>query len=115
VFLATADQPLPKEVVVGVLGAAAGVAGLVLVFVGVLLTTIASYPGATSAAALRPYRSGAWAGLVVFVAAVATVALAIVWLAILDAHWLYVLILALFAAVLVVLVALAASVVKATT
>jgi hypothetical protein len=36
-------------------------------------------------------------------------------LAILDAHWLYVLILALFATVLVVLVALAASVVKATT
>jgi hypothetical protein len=115
VFLATAAQPLPKEVVVGILGAAAGVAGLVLVFVGVLLATIASYPGATSAAALRPYRSGAWAGLVVFVAAVATVALAIVWLAILDAHWLYVLILALFATVLVVLVALAASVVKATT
>jgi hypothetical protein len=111
---ATSDQPVPKDVVVGVLGASAGVAGLVLVFVGVLLTTIATYPGATSAAALRPYRSGAWTGLGVFTAAVATVSLAVVWLAILDARWLYVLILVLFGAVLIALVALAVTVVKAT-
>jgi hypothetical protein len=111
----TTEQPIPKDVVVALLGAAAGVAGLVLVFVGVLLTTIGTYPGATSAEALRPYRRGAWAGVGIFAGSIATVALAVAWLVVADSYWLYALTVTAFAMLLVALVIFAASVVKATT
>jgi hypothetical protein len=85
-----------------------------LVFVGILVSTVAGYPGGTSRATLRPYRAGAWAAVGVFGLSLLTIALSIVWLAVRDAHSLYVLIVSLFFALLVSLFALAAAVVKAT-
>jgi hypothetical protein len=98
---------------ISVFGASAGVAGLVLVFVGLLITTIGTYPGGTSKATLHPYRVGAWAATGVFGASLATVALSLSWLALSDSHWLYVTTLAVFGGLLVVLFTLALAVTRA--
>ncbi len=111
---ALATNPHPEDVVVAILGASAGAGGLVLVFVGILVATIAGYPGGTSRATLRPYRAGAWAAVGVFGVSLATVALSVVWLAVSDARSLYVLTVAMFFVLLVILMVLAAAVVKAT-
>jgi hypothetical protein len=109
-----ASGPQPKDVMISVFGASAGVAGLVLVFVGLLITTIGTYPGGTSKAALRPYRVGAWAATGVFGASLATVALSLAWLALNDSHWLYVSALVAFGGLLLVLLILAIAVTRAT-
>src|SRR4051794_27179329 len=97
----------PEGVMVAVFGASAGVGGLVLVFLGVLVTTIGSYPGGTSDEALAPYRKGAWYAVGVFGGSLATTAASLTWLAIADAHWLYVVTLTMFAVLLVALLGLA--------
>ena len=109
-----AISPDPKEVVLAILGASAGVAGLVLVFVGILITAIAGYPGETSPRTLRPFRLGAWAAVGVFGLSLLTTALSLGWLVVADAHSLYVATICLFVGLLVALLALAAAVVKAT-
>ena len=111
----TADAPTPNDVVIAVFGASAGAGGLVLVFLGVLVTTLGTYPGATSDEVLRPYRNGAWAAVGVFVGSLATAAASVAWLAICDAHWLYVTTLSMFVALLVALGGLAVGVTRATT
>jgi len=114
VLAALATDPNPKDVVVAILGASAGAGGLVLVFVGILVTAIGGYPGGTSQATLRPFRVGAWSGVGVFGLSLLTAALSLLWLAVSDARSLYVLVISLFAVLLVALFALAAAVVKAT-
>jgi hypothetical protein len=109
-----AGGPHPEDVMIAVFGASAGVAGLVLVFVGLLITTIGTYPGGTSKAALRPYRAGAWAATGVFGATLASVALSLTWLALSDSHWLYASTLVVFAGLLLVLFILAVAVTRAT-
>jgi hypothetical protein len=109
-----AGGPHPEDVMIAVFGASAGVAGLVLVFVGLLITTIGTYPGGTSKAALRPYRAGAWAATGVFGASLASVALSLTWLALSDSHWLYASTLVVFAGLLLVLFILAVAVTRAT-
>jgi hypothetical protein len=109
-----AGGPHPEDVMIAVFGASAGVAGLVLVFVGLLITTIGTYPGGTSKAALRPYRAGAWGATGVFGASLASVALSLTWLALSDSHWLYASTLVVFAGLLLVLFILAVAVTRAT-
>jgi hypothetical protein len=109
-----ASGPDPQDVMISVFGASAGVAGLVLVFVGLLISTIGTYPGGTSKAVLRPYRVGAWAAIGVFAASLASVALSLAWLALSDSHWVYVSALVVFCALLLVLVILAVAVTRAT-
>jgi hypothetical protein len=109
-----ARGPEPQDVMISVFGASAGVAGLVLVFVGLLITTIGTYPGGTSKAALRPYRVAAWAATGVFGASLASVALSLTWLALSDSHWLYITTLAVFGGLLLVLLILAVAVTRAT-
>ena len=118
-----ATNPHSKYLVLAILGASAGAGGLVLVFVGILgleraaaskLGTIAGYPGGTSRATLRPYRTGAWAAVGVFGVSLLTIALSVLWLAVSDTRSLYVLIVSLFFVLLVALWVLAAAVVKAT-
>jgi hypothetical protein len=109
-----ASGPDPQDVMISVFGASAGVAGLVLVFVGLLITTIGTYPGGTSKVALRPYRVGAWAATAVFGASLASVALSLAWLALSDTHWLYVSSLVVFGGLLLVLFILAVAVTRAT-
>jgi hypothetical protein len=109
-----ASGPEPQDVMISVFGASAGVAGLVLVFVGLLITTIGAYPGGTSKAALRPYRVGAWAATGVFGASLASVALSLTWLALSDSHSLYVSTLVVFGGLLLALFILAVAVTRAT-
>jgi hypothetical protein len=109
-----ATNPHPKDLVLAILGASAGAGGLVLVFVGILVSTIAGYPGGTSRATLRPYRAGAWAAVGVFGLSLLTIALSVLWLAVSDTGSLYVLTIFMFFVLLATLLALAAAVVKAT-
>ncbi|HET8873680.1 MAG TPA: hypothetical protein VFM83_08340 [Gaiellaceae bacterium] len=102
-----------KDIMLAVFAASSGVGGLVLVFLGILITTVGSYPGATSEAALRPFRRGAWAAVGVFGASLVTVAISLLWLAVTDARWLYALSLTVFGLLLVALFGLAAAVTKA--
>jgi hypothetical protein len=109
-----ANDPHPKDVMISVFGASAGVAGLVLVFVGVLITTVGTYPGGTSKTALHPYRAGAWAAIAAFGVSLVTVALSLIWLAVSDSRALYIGTLVLFGGLLVALFALAVAVTRAT-
>ena len=52
-----------KDVVLGALGAAAALAGLVLVFLGIVIAAYQSYAGNAPTAVVRPYRI---AGIVLF-------------------------------------------------
>jgi hypothetical protein len=97
-----------------ILGASTGVAGLVLVFIGMLVTAIAGYPGGTSEVTLRPFRVGAWAAVGIFGLSLLTAALSLFWLSLSDAHSLYVAANCLFLGLLITLLALATAVVKAT-
>ena len=112
--LLLATGPATKDVVLAILGASAGVGGLVLVFLGILITTIGTYPGGTSDVVLRPFRYGAWASVAVFGLSLVTVALSLVGLAATQSHGLYVLTVAVFGVVLAVVFGLAAAVTKAT-
>jgi hypothetical protein len=107
-------EPHSSEVMLSVFGASAGLAGLVLVFVGLLITRIGTYPGGTSKAALRPYRVAAWSATGVFGVSLATVAVSLLWLTVTASHWLYVSTLVLFAALVGMLFVLAAAITKAT-
>jgi hypothetical protein len=100
---------------IAIFGASAGAAGLVLVFVGILVTTIAGYSGDTSQATLRPFRRGVWAALGVFGVSLLTTALSLCWLAISESQALYVAAISLFVGLLVGLFALAAAVVRTIT
>jgi hypothetical protein len=88
--------------------------GLVLVFLGILITTVGTFPGGTSDVVLRPYRLGAWASVGVFALSLLTVALSFLWLAVDQPHSLYVLTLVAFACLLAAVLGLAAGVTKAT-
>ena len=106
--------PAQKDVVTTVLGASAGVGGLVLVFLGILIAAVGTFAGDTPDAVLRPYRLGAWASVGVFALSLLVVAVSLVWLAVDQPHWLYVLALVLFGCLLAVVLALAGAVTKAT-
>ena len=92
-----------QDVIVTVLGAAAGLAGLVLVFLGIIVTTYQSFPGDTPDRVVSAYR---WAGLLAlgtFALGIACVALASVWLLTWGNDYLYQAALAAFAAQLLLL------------
>src|SRR5438128_2675583 len=87
-----------EDVVVAVLGVSAGLSGLVLVFLGLLLTSLGSFGGAAPGAVLRPYRWMISATLVAFGVGIMCVAAAATWLVGLnDNHALYVATVVLFA------------------
>jgi hypothetical protein len=109
---AAAAAPIPKDVVLAIFGAAAGVAGLILVFLGVVLSTIGSYPGDTPAAVRRPFRRAAWATTFVFALSLATVGLSLGWLAAESAVELYYATISLFSLLLVLAFLLAVAVVR---
>ena len=100
---------------VAVFGASAGVGGLVLVFLGVFITTMGGYPGWTSDEALAPFRKGAWYAVGVFGGSLATSAACLAWLAVEGAHWLYVMSLTMFGVLLIALLGLAIIVTRETT
>lgn len=73
----------------GALGAAAALAGLVLVFLGIIIASYQSYAGNAPASVVRPYRIAGIALFGTFGLSLVTVALCIVWLALGGPPWLY--------------------------
>jgi hypothetical protein len=69
-----------RTVVLALLGAASGLGGLVLVFLGVVISTVRGFGGATPVAVLHPYRRAAACTLGAFALAVADAACAFAWL-----------------------------------
>jgi hypothetical protein len=73
-------MPSDLDVVRAVFGAATALAGLVLVFLGIVVSTFQSYSAAVPAAATAPYRRAGRAILAAFVLGLASAAVALVWL-----------------------------------
>jgi hypothetical protein len=74
------SAPSQKDVVLAILGSAASLAGLVLVFLGVVIAAYQALPSNSSGQLPGQYRvAGTWT-LSLFVFSLATVALALVWL-----------------------------------
>ena len=92
----------PKDVVLGAMGAAAALAGFVLVFLGITIAAYQSYAGSSPSAVVRPYRTAGMALFGTFGLSLVTVALCVTWLALGGPMWLYGFTLALFVIQLVV-------------
>ena len=71
----------PKDVVLALLGASAGLAGFVLVFLGVIIATYQSYGGNVPAQVVRPFRATGGVLFGTFGFSLVTVTVCLVWLA----------------------------------
>jgi hypothetical protein len=80
-YLILADAPGRNETVIAAGGAAAAFAGLILVFLGVVITGYKAYPGDMPKRLLAPYRRATAAILVVFALSLTSTALSLAWLA----------------------------------
>ena len=80
-YLVLATAPDRNETVIAAGGAAAALAGLVLVFLGVVIAGYKAYPGDMPKRLLAPYRRATAAILVVFALSLASTALSVAWLA----------------------------------
>jgi hypothetical protein len=69
-----------EDVVITVLGAAGALAGLVLVFLGIVVTTFQSYPGDIDDALRRGFRQDSLLTLIPFALGVICVCLSTAWL-----------------------------------
>jgi hypothetical protein len=105
--LTLVEHPAAKDVVLAVVGASAGLAGLVLVFLGVLVSAYQSLLGKISEKTLQRIRTATEIALGVFAFCLAVVALGIVWLVIPGGHCFYVAVVVSFFVELGTLVALA--------
>jgi hypothetical protein len=80
-----------KDVVVALLGASAGLAGLTLVFLGLVVSALATFDAGTPSTILWRYRRPALAAVVAFIVSLGCVTTSALWLARLcDSHSLYV-------------------------
>lgn len=73
-------MPSHTNVVMALLGASAGIAGLTLVFLGLIIAAVRSYRPGTAAEVLRPLRTSAGLVMVAFASSIATVTLGAAWL-----------------------------------
>ena len=71
----------PKEVVLATLGASAGLAGFVLVFLGIIITSYEAFSGSTPEQVVRPYKATGAILLVTFAFSLSIVGLCLIWLA----------------------------------
>lgn len=92
------DVVTAKDLVIALVGAAAGLAGLVLVFMGLIVTTIQGFPGDTPDAVLHSYRRSLGATLLTFFISIAGLCADVSWLAHRGGSGLYALTLVLFGA-----------------
>ena len=69
-----------RAVVTAVFGAATGLAGLLLVFLGIAVSTFQSYSASVPAAAVAPYQRAARGILAAFLLGLCTAALGLAWL-----------------------------------
>lgn len=97
-----------KDVIIAVLGAAAVLAGLILVFLGFLITTYQGFDGDTPNSVLRKYRVSAWMTVAVFGLSLVVVGLATWWLVLVHpADSFYITVVAAFVSLLALLLGLA--------
>lgn len=73
--------PTRNETVITAAGASAALAGLILVFLGVVIAGYQTYPGGTPKRLLKPYRKATAAILVVFALSLFCAGLSLAWLA----------------------------------
>ncbi len=73
-------MPSDRDVVTALFGAATGLAGLLLVFLGIAVSAFQSYAAGVPAAAVAPYRRAARGILVAFLLGLTTAALGLAWL-----------------------------------
>jgi hypothetical protein len=76
-----AAEVASKDVVIAALGASAALAGFILVFLGIVITSLSSFPSETMRVVRGPYLWIAGLALGAFALSLATVALGFVWLA----------------------------------
>lgn len=69
-----------RDLITALFPAAAALSGLLLVFLGIVLSAFQSYSAATPAAAVAPYRHAGGAILAAFLLGLGTVAVALAWL-----------------------------------
>jgi len=81
-------MPSDQDVVTAVFGAATGLAGLLLVFLGIVVSAFQSYSAAVPAAATAPYRRAGRAILLAFMLGLGSAAVALAWL-LSPSHGLY--------------------------
>ncbi len=78
--MAMTDAPVRKDAVVAIAGGAAALGGLILVFLGVIVSGRTSYAGGTDPSVLRPFKRAAGAILAVFAWSLICSVLAVAWL-----------------------------------
>jgi hypothetical protein len=71
----------PKDVVIAILGSSAGLGGFVLVFLGVIIASYQSFPGAVPAEVVQPYRTAGGILLATFALCLLSVGVCLLWLA----------------------------------
>jgi hypothetical protein len=92
-----------KDVVTALVGASSAVAGLVLVFLGMVVTAIQGFPGDTPAKVTAGFRNALVATLLTFLLAILGLAVDVIWLAAPGGSHLYHVALVLFAGSVVTL------------
>lgn len=76
-----ADSVAAKDLVAALTGTSAALAGLVLVFTGIVVTTIQGFPGDTPASVTRGYRRSLYLTLATFFISIAGLCVDVAWLA----------------------------------
>lgn len=69
-----------KDVVLGILGAASAIGALLLVFLGLLVGSLQSYPAGTAKVVLRPYKISATGISAAFLCSILSIGFSIWWL-----------------------------------
>jgi hypothetical protein len=98
----------PKDVVIAILGASAGLGGFLLVFLGLIIASYQSYAGDAPEAVVRPFRTAGGILLAAFGLSLVAVVAALAWMVAGGPAATYWLIVAVFLGLLVVVFAAAA-------
>lgn len=93
-----------KDVIVSVLGASAGLGGLMLVFLGLLINVHQGFPADTPKAVKDRTRTASWRMFAIFASSIASVGVATTWLVIPGGDILYWIAIAIFGADLAAMV-----------
>jgi uncharacterized membrane protein len=88
----------PKDVILGAMGAAAALAGFVLVFLGIVIAAYQSYSANTPGPVVRPFRIAGVTLFGAFAISLVTVTLCLLWLIAGGPSWMYGMTLAFFVA-----------------